>query len=66
MKNEAREAEVEEWLRRWKRGEERRVLVTDQGISRGWEASGVIAIGYKQSETLVMRTCGFCFLIEFD
>ena len=66
LKNEATEAEVGEWLRRWKRGEETRVLVTDQGISRGWEASGVIAIGYKQSENLVMRTCGFCFLIELE
>ena len=37
-KNEATEAEVEVWLSRWKRGEEKRVLLTDQDISRGWES----------------------------
>ena len=35
QKNEATEAEVEEWVRRWKRGEETRALVTDIYISRG-------------------------------
>ena len=28
-KNEATSAEVEDWLRKWKRGKERRALVTD-------------------------------------
>ena len=64
--NEATEAEVEEWVRRWKRGEERRALITDQWISRGWEASAVLAIGSSQTENLVMRTCGFCFLIKIE
>ena len=32
-KNEVTEAEVEDWLRKWKRGEERRALVTDDRIS---------------------------------
>merc|ERR1712211_159250 len=36
-KNEATNAEVEDWVRRWKRGEERRVLITDEYLSRGWE-----------------------------
>ena len=61
---EAREAEVEEWVRRWKRGEERRCLVTDENISRGWEAPAVLVIGKFGTENLVMRTCGFCFLIK--
>ena len=63
-KNQATSAEVKNWLRRWKRGEERRALVTDQFISRGWEAPAVIVIGKSGTENLVMRTCGFCFLIK--
>ena len=67
-KNEATEAKVEEWLRRWKETEreERRALVTDHWASRGWEASSVLAIGRYQIENLVMRTCGFCFLIKIE
>ena len=61
---EATEAEVEEWVRRWKRGEERRALVTDEHISRGWEAPAVMVIGEQRTENLVMRTCGFCCLIK--
>ena len=63
-KNEATSAEVENWLKRWKRGEERRALVTDENISRGWEAPAVIVIGEYQTENLVMRTSGFCLLIK--
>ena len=62
--NEATEAEVEDWLKNWKRGKEKRALVTDEVISRGWEGSAVMAIGSKETENLVMRTCGFCFLIK--
>ena len=62
--NEATEFEVEEWLKKWKRNEEGRVLVIDGEISRGWEADAVVAIGSTQTENLVMRTCGFCFLIK--
>merc|ERR1712062_211215 len=43
-KNEATSAEVEIWLRNWKRGDERRVFVTDVDISRGWEAPAVMVI----------------------
>ena len=63
-KSEATEAKVEEWVKRWKRGEERRALVTDQFISRGWEAPAVMVVGKDNTENLVMRTCGFCFLIK--
>ena len=65
-KNEATEAEVEEWVSRWKRREEKKVLITDQYISRGWEAPEVIAIGQLSTENLVMRTCGFCILIKLE
>ena len=64
FKNEATPAEVENWLKRWKRAEERRALVTDQNISRGWEAPAVMVIGSTKTENLVMRTCGFCFMIK--
>ena len=39
------QAEVEEWLRRRRSGEkeeERKCLVTDRGVTRGWEASHVL------------------------
>ena len=49
-----------------KRGEERRVLVTDEYISRGWEAPAVMVIGEYRTENLVMRTSGFCFLIKIE
>ena len=38
-----------------KLGEER-VLVTDQFITRGWEAPELVAVGYEGTENLVMRT----------
>ena len=65
-KNEATEAEVEEWVRRWKRGEEKRALVTDVEISRGWEARELVATGSSSTENLVMRTCGFCLLVKIE
>ena len=66
LKKDSTEAEVEEWVSRWKRGEEKRVLITDAYSSRGWEAQGVVAIGSFETENLVMRTCGFCFLIKIE
>ena len=60
----ATEAEAEEWVRKWKKGEETRALVTDSFISRGWEAKELMAIGDYYTENTVMRTCGFCFLIK--
>ena len=65
-KNEATSAEVENWLTRWKRGEERRALLTDADICRGWEAPAVMAIGIGRIENLVMRTCGFCCLLKIE
>ena len=65
-KNEATSAEVENWLKRWKRGEERRALVTDEFISRGWEAPAVMVVGSERLENLVMRTCGFCLMIKIE
>ena len=66
QKNEATSAEVENWLKKWKRGKEKRALVTDENISRGWEAPAVMVIGQYYTENLVMRTCGFCFLIKIE
>ena len=65
-KNEATSAEVENWLKKLKRKEEKRVLVTDDEISRGWEAPAVMVIGSCDLENLVMRTCGFCLLINIE
>ena len=65
-KNEATSAEVENWVMKLKREEERRVLVTDVYISRGWEAPAVMVIGEYNTENLVMRTCGFCFMIKIE
>ena len=47
MKNEAREAEVADWLKRLRSGKEKRVLITDGEISRGKETSAVMAIRLK-------------------
>ena len=63
---DATEAEVEEWLRRRKRGEEKRALVTDQSMSRGWEAPSVLVIKFGGKENMVMRSTSFCALIEED
>ena len=63
-KSEATEAEVEEWVRRWKRGEETRVLVTDEYLSRGWECKETLVVSDSHFESLVMHTKGFCFLVK--
>ena len=60
------EAEVEEWLRRRRSGkEEKRCLITDEDVSRGWEASHVMVVDLygEAMENLVMRTIGFCALV---
>ena len=66
QKNEATEAEVENWLSGWKSGQEARLLIVDERISRGWEAKEVLVIGGFSTANLVMRTCGFCFLIKLE
>ena len=60
------EAEVEEWLRRRRIGEEEKCLITDEQVSRGWEASHtlVVALGGYGLENLVMRTLGYCALVK--
>ena len=61
------EAEVEEWLRRRRSGkEEKRCLIADELVSRGWEASHVMVVNLYGStmENLVMRTIGFCALVK--
>ena len=61
------EAEVEEWLRRRKSGkEEKRCLIADWNVSRGWEASHVMVVDLRLAafENLVMRTIGFCALVK--
>ena len=47
---------------------ERRALITDEYVSRGWEAKELLVVieGQLQLENLVMRTCAFCFLIRID
>ena len=57
---------TEEWVKIWKRGEERRALVTDGEISRGWEAPVVMVVAVYGAENHAMRTCGFCFLIKME
>ena len=47
-------------------GEERRALVTDGEISRGWEAPVVMVVAVYGAENHAMRTCGFCFLIKME
>ena len=60
------EAEVEEWLRRRRSGEEERVLILDEEVIRGWEASHLLVVtlhGYGM-ENLVMRAVGYCALVK--
>ena len=61
------DAEVEEWLMRRRSGEEKRCLIADNVVSRGWEASHVMVVdlGYgAPMENLVMTTIGFCALVK--
>ena len=62
------EAEVEQWLRRRRSGKEekRKCLVTDRGVTRGWEASHVLVVDFKGLgwENLVMRTVGHCTIVR--
>ena len=60
--------EVEEWLRRRRSGEkeERKCLVTDRGVTRGWEASHVLVVDFLGLgwENLVMRTVGHSTIVR--
>ena len=65
-KESCSEVEVEEWIRKRRSGEEERVLIADQDVSRGWECSHVLVVdlGGYGFENLVMRTVGFCALVK--
>ena len=65
-KESCSEAEVEEWLRRRRSGEEERVLCLDEEVIRGWEASHllVVSLGRTGLENLVMRAVGYCALVK--
>ena len=60
------EAEVEEWLRRRRSGEEERVLFLDENVIRGWEASHLLVVCLYGAgwENLVMRAVGYCALVK--
>ena len=53
-------------MRRRRSGEEERVLIADQDVSRGWECSHVLVVclGGSGLENLVMRTVGYCALVK--
>ena len=66
-KESCSEAEVEEWLRRRRIGEEERVLFVDGEVIRGWEASHLLVVDLDGSggfENLVMRAIGYCALVK--
>ena len=65
-KENCSEAKVEEWLRRRRSGEEERVLILDENVSRGWEASHVLVVDLTGFglENLVMRAIGYCALVK--
>ena len=65
-KESCSEVEVEEWIRKRRSGEEERVLIADQDVSRGWECSHVLVVNLHGGglENLVMRTVGYCALVR--
>ena len=58
--------EVEEWLSRSRSKEEKRVLIADNEVSRGWECSHVLVVDLRGGglANLVMRTVGYCALVK--
>merc|ERR1712004_197420 len=65
-KESCSEVEVEEWIRKRRSGEEERVLIAGQDVSRGWECSHVLVVDVRGAglENLVMRTVGYCALVK--
>ena len=53
-------------MRRRRSGEEERVLILDQDVIRGWEASHLLVVhfGGDGLENLVMRAVGYCALVK--
>merc|ERR1712130_38465 len=61
------ERNVEEWLRRRRSGEEKRVLILDEDVIRGWEANILLVVslyGPYGLENLVMRAVGYCCIVK--
>jgi len=60
------EGEVGEWLRRRRSGEEERVLILDQYVTRGWEASHLLVVssGGTGFENFIMRAVGYCCIVK--
>ena len=65
-KESCSEVVVEEWLRRRRSGEEKRVLFLDPEVIRGWEASHLMVVEFhtKGFENLVMRAVDYCALVQ--
>ena len=53
-------------MRKRRSGEEERVLIADEEVSRGWECSHVLVVELYGAglENLVMRTVGYCALVK--
>ena len=53
-------------MRKRRSGEEERVLIADEEVSRGWECSHVLVVDFGSAglENLVMRTVGYCALVK--
>jgi len=60
------EGEVEEWFRRRRSGEEEKILILDQNVIRGWEASHLLVVSLFRDglENLVMRAVGYCCIVK--
>ena len=65
-KESCSEVKVEEWIMKRRSGEEERVLIADEEVSKGWECSHVLVVDLFGAglENLVMRTVGYCALVK--
>ena len=66
-KESCSEGEVEEWLRRRRSGEkEERVLILDNNVIWGWEASHLLVVHLLGSglENFIMRAVGYCCIVK--
>ena len=54
------------WLRRRRSGEEQRIIIADQHVSRGWEASHILVVDLRGSgmETLSWGRWGAVLLTK--
>ena len=60
------EVKVGVWLRRRRSGEEQRIIIADQHVSRGWEASHILVVDLRGSgmETLSWGRWGAVLLTK--